>query len=247
MSQPETRAPFLILQTGTTLPALAARSGDFPLWFARSAGLRRSDYVVARVDAGGPLPPAQAYAGVIVTGSASMVTEREPWSERSAEWLGELVRSSRLPVLGVCYGHQLLAHAMGGTVGWNPRGRQIGTKALDLAAAAQHDPVFRGLGGTFRAQTTHQQSVLEVPPGAQVLAASALDPHQALRLGERAWGVQFHPEFSAGVMAGYIRGRRERLSAEGLDPARLLRECGPAPQARRLLRRFVTQVRNGHL
>lgn len=247
VNQPETGAPVLILQTGTTLPALAARSGDFPLWFARSAGLRRSDYVVVRVDAGAALPAARAYAGVIVTGSASMVTEREAWSERSAEWLGELVRSSRLPVLGVCYGHQLLAHALGGTVGWNPRGRQIGSKCLELAVAAQHDPLFRGLGDSFRVQTTHQQSVLELPAAAQVLAASALDPHQALRLGERAWGVQFHPEFSAGVMAGYIRGRRERLQAEGLDPQRLLRECGPAPQARRLLRRFVGQARQGLL
>lgn len=239
--------PLLILQTGTTLPALAARSGDFPHWFARSAGLRRRDYAVVRVDSGGPLPDARGYAGVIVTGSASMVTEREPWSERSAQWLGELVRTARLPLLGVCYGHQLLAHALGGTVGWNPRGRQIGTKALELAAAARQDPLFRGLGDGFRVQTTHQQSVLELPAGAQVLAASALDPHQALRLGERAWGLQFHPEFSAGVMAGYIRGRRERLQAEGLDPQHLLRECGPAPQARRLLRRFVSQVRQGRL
>lgn len=239
--------PLLILQTGTTLPALAARSGDFPHWFARGAGLHRRDYAVVRADSGAALPDTRGYAGVIVTGSASMVTEREPWSERSAQWLGELVRFSTLPVLGVCYGHQLLAHALGGTVGWNPRGRQIGTKLLELSADSGHDPLFRDLGGMFRAQTTHQQSVLEVPAGAQVLAASALDPHQALRLGERAWGVQFHPEFSAGVMAGYIRGRRERLQAEGLDAARLLRECGPAPQARRLLRRFVTQARRGHL
>lgn len=236
----------LILQTGTTLPQLAARHGDFAVWFARGAGLGRDEFDVVRCDRGDALPVAARYAGVLVTGSASMVTERADWSERSAEWLARLVQTDSAPVLGVCYGHQLLAHGLGGTVDWNPRGRQIGTKPLSRTAAAHGDALFHGLAESFRAQTTHQQVVTVAPPGATVLASSALDPHQALRLGERAWGVQFHPEFSAGIMAGYIRGRSERLRSEGQDPQALLRECGPAPAARGLLRRFVQLVRSRH-
>jgi GMP synthase (glutamine-hydrolysing) len=238
-------ARFLILQTGTTLPHLAARRGDFATWFVHAAALRPHDVEIARVDRGEPLPAASRFTAVFVTGSASMVTDGADWSERSAEWLAAAVRSEAAPILGVCYGHQLLVHGLGGRVDWNPRGRQIGTKWLSASAQAMTDPLFAALGTGFRAQTTHQQSVIEVPAGAQVLAGSALDPHQALRLGERAWGVQFHPEFSAGIMAGYIAGRRERLLSEGLDPAQLLRDCGPAPQARRLLRRFVTLAGNG--
>lgn len=234
----------LILQTGTTLPQLAARHGDFAAWFARGAGLGRDEVEIVRCDRGEALPSAVRFAGVFVTGSASMVTERADWSERSADWLARLVHADTLPVLGVCYGHQLLAHGLGGTVDWNPRGRQIGTKPLNRAAAAHDDVLFQGLDESFRAQTTHQQVVTVAPPGATVLASSALDPHQALRLGQRAWGVQFHPEFSAGIMAGYIRGRSERLRSEGQDPQALLRECGPAPAARRLLRRFVQLARS---
>ena len=237
----------LVLQTGTTLPQIAARHGDFAAWFLRMAGLARHEAEVVRVDRGEALPKSGVHAAILVTGSASMVTEREPWSERSAEWLAAVVRSAAAPVLGVCYGHQLLAHGLGGRVDWNPRGRQIGTKPLQTTSAAASDPLFGGVMPQFRAQTTHQQSVVEAPAGAQVLATSALDPHQALRFGERAWGLQFHPEFSAGVMAGYIRGRRERLIAEGLDPMALLRECGPAPEARHLLRRFVRKARDGAL
>jgi GMP synthase (glutamine-hydrolysing) len=150
-----------------------------------------------------------------------------------------------VPVLGICYGHQLLAHGLGGRVDWNPRGRQIGTRMLQTTEHATRDPLFMSVTPGFRAQTTHQQAVVELPSGAQVLASSALDSYQALRFGERAWGLQFHPEFSARIMAGYIHGRRERLMGEELDPASLLRQCGPTPQARRLLRRFVRLARTG--
>lgn len=236
-------ADVLILQTGTTLAPIAARRGDFAAWFTGAAGLRRDEVEVVRVDRGEALPRAQRFTAVLVTGSGSMVTDALDWSESSAAWLAQAVRSEATAVLGVCYGHQLLAHGLGGRVDWNPHGRQIGTKPLQREVAAADDPLFAALTPQFRAQTTHQQAVVAPPPQAVVLARSAQDPHQALRFGARAWGVQFHPEFSAGVMAGYIRGRRERLSSEGLDPAQLLRECGPAPQARRLLRRFVRLAR----
>ncbi|MBL8300896.1 MAG: glutamine amidotransferase [Rhodanobacteraceae bacterium] len=237
----------LVLQTGSTLRELAARRGDFAEWFMRCGGLPRHEVEVVRVDQGEMLPSAQRFAAVLVTGSASMVTERADWSERCAAWLAAAVRNNTVPVLGVCYGHQLLAHGLGGGVDWNPRGRQIGTRVLTTTPGAADDPLFARIEGRFRAQTTHQQSVVTLPAGAQVLAMSPLDPHQALRFGARAWGLQFHPEFSAGIMAGYIGGRRERLAAEGIDPLALLRECGPAPQARRLLRRFVELARTARL
>ena len=172
------------------------------------------------------------------TGSASMVSEREPWSEQTAAWLRSAV-AAEVPVLGVCYGHQLLAHALGGRVDYNPNGREIGTVEMTLEPAATGDPLFRGLGGRMHGQATHLQSVLEPPPGAEVLARTALDPYHAFRVGESAWGVQFHPEFSLAAVGAYIDARREAIRGEGGDPDAIVRGLRPAPAARRVLRRFA--------
>ena len=142
-------------------------------------------------------------------------------------------------MLGICYGHQLLAHALGGRVDYNPRGREMGTVELELRGDAALDPLFRGLGPRLHAHATHRQSVLEPPRGAEVLARSALDPCHAFRVNAHAWGVQFHPEFSPAVLAAYIHDRRDAIRAEGGDPEGMARTVRPAPGSRRVLQRFA--------
>ncbi len=230
-------APFLIVETGQPVPSMR-RHGGFPHWIRTAAGLRRQQVTAIDVEAGGLLPDHDGFAGVIVTGSGAMVTDRRGWSEDAAAWLREAAHAG-VPVFGICYGHQLLAHALGGEVGDNPGGREMGTVEVELGAGASADPLFAGLPPRILAQATHLQTVLRVPERAVVLAASALDPCHAFRWGDHAWGVQFHPEFSAGHMRGYILARREALEAEGAAPAGLLAEVRAAPQARRVLRRFV--------
>ena len=132
---------------------------------------------------------------------------------------------------------------LGGEVGDNPAGREMGTVCVDLRPAAQDDPLFVGLSPRICAQATHQQSVLRTPPGATVLAGNDHDPHHAFRWGQAVWGVQFHPEFSAGHMRGYIRARADALAREGADPGALARRVRAAPEARRVLRRFVGHAR----
>ena len=228
---------FLILETGRPLPDLR-RHGDFTHWIRTAAGLPRGRVEVSRVLDGATPPAAGSFAGVLVTGSGAMVTDREPWSERTTDWLREAVHRG-LPVLGICYGHQLLAHALGGCVDWNPRGREMGTVTIELHDAARHDPLFQALPARFHAQATHLQSVTQPPPGAAVLARSALDDCHAFRWGRSAWGLQFHPEFSTTHMRGYITARREALRNEGHCHARMLESVQPAPVARSVLRRFV--------
>lgn len=217
------------------------RHGGFPHWIRTAAGLRDDEVVTVDVEGGAGLPPHQDFAGVIVTGSGAMVTARHEWSENSAAWLRDAA-SAGAPIFGICYGHQLLAHALGGEVGDNPGGREMGTVEVDLHAADGDDPLFAGLSRRFTAQATHLQSVLRAPDGATVLAASAKDACQAFRWGRSAWGVQFHPEFGAAHMRGYLRARRDALLREGADPDVLLRAVRPASQARRVLRRFVRQA-----
>jgi GMP synthase (glutamine-hydrolysing) len=228
--------PFLILETGRPLPHLR-RHGGFGHWIRVAAGLHARDVRHCHVLDGEPLPDAGGFAGVLVTGSGAMVTERLDWSERTADWLRDAAHAGR-PLFGICYGHQLIAHALGGTVDYNPRGREMGTVPVSTSAAAAADPLFAGLG-EFDAQTTHLQTVVAPPPSAEVLARSGRDDCQAFRWGESAWGVQFHPEFSTHMMRGYIQARAEALAGEGSCHRQLLAAVKPAPLARRVLRRFI--------
>ena len=234
-------APFLILETGEPVAPLR-RHGGFAHWLRHAAGLRADAAVVCRVGFGEPLPRGEGFAGALVTGSATMVTERRPWSEDCAAWLRD-AHARGLPLFGICYGHQLLAHALGGEVGNNPRGREMGTVEIRTEAAAADDPLFAPLPPRFAAHATHEQGVLALPPGAVRLARSALDDCQAFRLGASSWGVQFHPEFATLAMRGYIAARAGVLAAEGRDPQALQAAVRPTPWARSLLPRFVRHAR----
>jgi GMP synthase (glutamine-hydrolysing) len=233
--------PFLILETGEPVPSLR-RHGGFPDWIRVASGLHVTEVRVCRVLADEALPAATDFAGVLVTGSAAMVTERHPWSERSAEWLRDAAHAGQ-SIFGICYGHQLLAHALGGTVGDNPAGREMGTIAIKLRDEAKADPLFGALPEAFGAQSSHLQSVLAPPEGARVLAASDKDAVQAFAWGEHAWGVQFHPEWATNHMREYLHARRMALIREGSDPKQMRRDVAATPHARGLLRRFVLRAR----
>jgi len=229
--------PFLILETGKPVPSMR-RHGRFPHWIRVAAGLPADAAVVVDVEHGEPLPERDGFAGVLITGSGAMVTERRDWSERSAEWLRQAAHDG-VPLFGICYGHQLLAHALGGDVDYNPAGREMGTVDIRLQPHAVGDPLFAGLPAQFAAQATHLQSVLRAPEGATVLASSEQDGCHAFRWGDAAWGVQFHPEFATTHMRGYVRAKHEALAREGRCAHRLSRTISATPHARRVLRRFV--------
>lgn len=230
--------PVLIVRTGRAPDAIRARHGDFAHWFRLGAQLPPQRLLVVDVEAGEALPRPDAVAGALITGSAAMVTERADWSERAAEWIRRAM-DAELPMFGVCFGHQLMAHALGGRVDYLPGGREIGTQAIELLAAAEGDPLASALPKSFRAHTTHEQSVLEAPPGAVVLARSERDPHHWLRYGPHAVSTQFHPEFSADVMRAYIRRKHADMRREGSDPQRSYREVAATPVARGLLQHFA--------
>lgn len=229
-------APFLILQTGEPVPELRRHRG-FPHWIRISGDIPRDGTDVINVANGEALPDRLPYAGIFVTGSPAMVTDREPWSEATAEWLRTHIKAG-VPTLGICYGHQLIAHALGGTVGDNPSGREIGTVEI-VRDADRDDPLLAGVPESFAAHVSHMQSVLKLPEGAQVLARSDKDPHQVVRYAPACWGLQFHPEFSTRITRTYIKARAARIVEEGGDLDTLLSTIRSTPDARRLLRRFV--------
>ncbi|HEY3520634.1 MAG TPA: glutamine amidotransferase [Rhodanobacteraceae bacterium] len=228
--------PLLIIQTGEAPQPIFERLGGFAQWFRSSMRLRPDQVRVVRVDAGGKLPQPKTVAGAVITGSGAMVTDRERWSEDTGAWLRSAM-DAELPLFGVCYGHQLMAHAFGGTVGWLPSGREIGTQPI--MRNDRSDALMDGMPANFPAHTTHRQSVIEAPRGARLLASSAADPHQILRYAPNAISTQFHPEFGMRAMRAYLRSREEALVEEGHDVAALEGEVAATPDARALLRRFA--------
>lgn len=238
----ETRAnvqkKLLILKTGSTIAPLLARGEDFEHWFIAGTGVPATQFDVCHLHEGGEPPPLEDVAGIIITGSAAYVTDAASWNFTGADYLRE-AHQCKVPVLGVCYGHQLLAWAFGGSVAFHPRGREIGTVAIETTPAARQDLLFGALPHVFRAQVSHQQAVIELPPGAVRLATNDFDRNHAYRLGDTTWSVQFHPEFSAAIVRAYIEHRADAITAEGIDVQKLLAQLGESREAASLLQRFA--------
>lgn len=232
----------LLIQVGTPPDELRARLGDLPSWFVRALGDAVQGVQVVRVFEGEPLPEPGQHAAAIITGSWAMVTDRLDWSECTAQWIRRAMAIG-MPLLGVCYGHQLMADALGGKVDYHPDGPEIGYLDVELLPAAKDDPLLSTLPAHFGAHLTHMQSVLEPPPGSTVLARSAHEAHQILRYGPNALSVQFHPEFVPEVMNAVIDYRAAFLRERGAVPARMIDQTRDAPEARGLMQRFVTQAR----
>jgi len=100
-----------------------------------------------------------------------------------------------------------------------------------------------GLGvKQFAAQVSHTQSALKLPEGAIRLASDGWDANQAFRVGEKAWGVQFHPEMDADIARTYIQAERGELLAQGQNPEQLLAGVRETPVAAQVLKRFADLV-----
>ncbi len=231
----------LVLKTGGALPAVRDARGDYDAWIVAGMGMAADEVDVVDVAAGEALPDPASPRGVVVTGSSAMVSERAAWSEQAGAWLVRAIAAGT-PIFGICYGHQLLAQALGGVVGANPRGREIGTVRVRSLPDARDDALLSVLGDASPVHATHVESVLALPDGAVRLAESDLDPMQAIRFAERVWGVQFHPEFDAEVIRAYLEARRDRVVAEGLDADALVAGVRETPKARALLCRFAELI-----
>ncbi len=215
--------------------------GDNEVLFADTMQFAREDVIEVRVqDDDCRFPELDEVAGVVVTGSSSMVTDRHPWSERTAQWIAD--NDGKVPILGVCFGHQIVAHGLGGEVHWLKGQSEYGTGDIHLEPGAQSDPLFKDIPQVFQAQIAHSQTVTRLPTGAKLLATNAFGV-QAARMSATSWGVQFHPEYDAGIMrvlfddyTGYIKGRGVDVEGERAG----LKET---PLALKALRNFADLVK----
>jgi GMP synthase (glutamine-hydrolysing) len=174
------------------------------------------------LDEGDPLP---AWRGVdlavVMGGPMGVYDEAEhPWLVAEKQWIGQAVRAG-MPYFGVCLGAQLLAASLGAAVrtGATP---EVGVLPVTLTEAGQADPVLTVLGPEFDALQWHGDT-FDVPDGALWLARSPAYPHQAMRFGDAAYGVQFHIEVTGqmfaewGQVPAYAASAQAALGASGFD------------------------------
>jgi GMP synthase (glutamine-hydrolysing) len=233
--------PVLIIKLGDTLADLAKQKGDFEDWFMKP--FHEVDLATRVIDPrhGEALPLPTDCAGILVTGSHAMVTDQVDWSRTTAAWLPDAVNAN-VPLLGVCYGHQLLADAMGGTVANHPQGTEMGTVDIALTPEAENDSLFKTSPAVIKVHASHSQTVKSLPPDAVLLAANAWEPHHAFVVGDCAWGIQFHPEFDADIMRSYIHAFKDYLIAEGQDADHLRQQVEETPYSQKVLERFAEIV-----
>lgn len=203
-----------LLETGEPPGDLMETHGGYPSMFEALLGPEYDyrTYAVLRGEL--PADPAENDAYVI-TGSAAGVYDPLPWIEPLKAFL--LRARGETPLVGICFGHQIMAEAFGGRVEKSDKGWGVGLQAYEIAERAPWmDDV-----GRVAVPGSHQDQVVEPPPGTRVLAGSAFTPYGILAYEDaRAISMQFHPEFSPAYAKALIEARRgTRFTDEQADGA----------------------------
>lgn len=192
-----------ILETGSPPGNLAARFGSYPHMFEAMLG---SGPLAVYDVAGAPLPAHGAHTGYILTGSPAGVYDRLPWINALRGWLRAAPAATQL--VGICFGHQAMADAFGGTVEKSDRGWGIGLH--EYAVMAREPWMDQALSVAVPA--SHQDQVVEQPPNTVVTLASQFTPLAGLAWRDRdAISFQCHPEFLPACAKALIEERRDRL------------------------------------
>ncbi|MFA7402639.1 MAG: type 1 glutamine amidotransferase [Pelobacteraceae bacterium] len=159
-------------------------------------------YVIHHPYRDGILPAPEEVSALIVMGGAMGANDdiRHPFLTDLKNLIRAVV-ASRIPYLGICLGGQLLAAALGAEVVSN-RWEELGTLPVSLTVDGEEDLLFIGIAETFTTFQWHHDS-FDIPGGAVLLASSALCRHQAFRVGNSAWGMQFHPEVTEQIIRNW--------------------------------------------
>ncbi|GAA2143790.1 type 1 glutamine amidotransferase [Nocardioides koreensis] len=184
---------------------------------------------VCRPYAGDALPDLAAYDAFLVLGGP-MGAE----ADAKHAWLGPVKDRVRdavatgVPTLGICLGHQLITVALGGAVGRNPRGQQLGLLEVGWTSEADGDELLGALASPRRGVQWNDDVVTRLPEGATLLAATEAGEVQAARFAPAVWGVQLHPEVDVEVLLPWAESDRGSHEARGIDQEALLRDIAGA-------------------
>lgn len=193
-----------VLETGVPPDPLADEFGSYPDMFARllGTGFELETYDVQA----GRFPDAGAHAAYLVTGSPAGVYDPLPWIAPLQDFIRE---AEQAKIVGVCFGHQVMAEALGGHVIKSPKGWGTGLQRYEIVHA---EPWLDG-EREVAIPASHQDQVVRQPPNTEVVARSDFTPFAALAWTDRqAISFQFHPEFSVGYARALIEKRYDRVN-----------------------------------
>ncbi|MEO8244027.1 MAG: type 1 glutamine amidotransferase [bacterium] len=192
-----------ILQTGLVPDALHAEMGDYPDMFIRILDGNGFTFRTYRVVEGQFPASVKECEGWLITGSRHGAYEVHPWIPPLEQFIRDSF-AAHVPMVGICFGHQIIAQAMGGRVEKFAGGWAVGAQEYDFD------------GETLTLNAWHQDQVTKVPPGAKVVASNDFCAHAALLYDDRAFTVQAHPEYRADFIDGLIRTRGKGVVPDDL-------------------------------
>ena len=223
-----------ILKTGAPPPALETRYGDYPAMFRDilGDGIETTAFDVQS----GEWPGPDGFDAAIITGSSAGVYEGDPWIGDLLDWIR--AAKGRLKLVGICFGHQAMAQALGGLVEKSDKGWGVGLHAYDILS---NEAWMRPASATISIPVSHQDQVLNTPPGARVVAGSAFTPNGALAWGDDAISFQCHPEFTPDYAADLTAGRRGRIDGDLVDQALTsLKQTNDRARVAQWIRNFIS-------
>lgn len=212
-------------------------------WVAERMGIPFERVHLVKVNFGEKLPDPSGFAGAVLLGSNDHAYDDFDWIHHATQWMRE-ARANGLPMLNICFSHQLFAMANGGKCEPMGKGiREIGGVIVHLTEQGKKDPLFNDMPDRFEIVSAHEDTVTKLPEGAVLLAKNEMEPHHAFRLDKSCYSVQFHPEFVAEHIARYAVENREKMEREGRDVEKIVESCRDTPWGIKIMQNFQALLR----
>ncbi|KAI8053818.1 class I glutamine amidotransferase-like protein [Syncephalis plumigaleata] len=212
------RVAFLVADT--PMPEIVAKYGDYPVLYTNmlkralvERGLESSlqldietfDIVNAMVY---PEQP-ETFDAILISGSAATAFDQLPWITRLIEYTRELPQiAPNTRLVGICFGHQIIARAFGGQLERNTQGWEFGWTELKLTKAGAS--FLKTDKATLSVQQVHKDHVIQLPTGFQELASTDISPNQIMWRPHQIFSIQAHPEFSSSLVKDLLEIRHQR-------------------------------------
>jgi len=214
---------------------------DGPGYLGEALERRGAGLHLVRLERGEPIPDPLVYDALLSLGGEMNVYQEaeHPWLQEENSAIERALAADQ-PVLGVCLGGQLLAKALGAPIHVG-KATEIGLVRVRLTEAGRADPLFAGLAGGLEVVQWHHDT-FAIPGGAVALASSAACANQAFRFGTRAYGLQFHPEVTPAILAGWLHGADDDplVDVPGLKRRVAAKAGALRAQAEQLVANFLT-------